>query len=88
MAALKNIPGYGGKYRIFDDGRVYRRSDSDDYDWEEVAVGPEGSPNARVRLYKPGGGDRPTRRYVREILRDLFGDEAAQAYVAQFDPPE
>lgn len=86
MPKLRTIPGYGTKYRIFDDGRVMRRSDSENFDWEEVASGPEG-PDARVRLYKPGGGDNPTRRYVREILREVYDDQTAMDYIEANRPP-
>lgn len=84
---MKRIPGFGDKYRITNTGKVLRRFKGDEYDWEEVATSPAG-PDARVRLYKPGGGDRPNRRYVRELLRAVFGDRCAMQYIENNRPPE
>lgn len=80
---MKKIPGYGDKYRLLKDGTVLRRSNNPDFEWDRVSISPKGA-RARVRLYRPGAGDKPRRLYVKNLLRDIYSLEVAQAYVQKY----
>jgi hypothetical protein len=64
---MKKIPGYGDKYRLCKDGRVFRRA----ADGRFVEVAQSGDP-PRVRL--SNGAKKYTRKYVHLLLDEVFGE--------------